>query len=130
MGIRRLLATSAFACAAMLAAATTAAADGPRAPRAMLRLTITADVVVGTGVTLTCSPTGGNHANAAKACASLRRAGGNLNRLPRELKFCTMQYAPVIAAAHGYWYGKPVAWQRKFGNRCELDSATGWVFRF
>lgn len=136
MGIRRLLTTSVLAVATVLAGAMTAGAapaepDQPtqRPPRASLQLTLIAGQAV-TGRTLTCGPDGGSHRHAARACALLRRAGGDPDKVQGRPRPCTTEYMPVRATANGHWQGRPVAWERVYGNRCELDVATIWVFRF
>jgi hypothetical protein len=133
MRIRRLLTTSAVTVSTVLAAATMAAAaphqPDPRPPRAALELTITVGSDID-GTTLVCGPDGGTHRHAGRACAMLRWARGDLNRLPSRPRVCTLEYLPVRATAHGHWRGRVVSWTRVYGNRCELDAATTWVFRF
>ncbi|WP_240136350.1 subtilase-type protease inhibitor [Streptomyces sp. MUM 178J] len=83
------------------------------------------------GVLLTCHPEpGGPHPDPAGACEAVSGAKGDFARLPGDPHLCTKEYDPVIARAVGIWNGKPVAWQKIYPNPCELDAATGTVFRF
>ncbi|MFJ8732699.1 SSI family serine proteinase inhibitor [Streptomyces bauhiniae] len=41
---------------------------------------------------------------------------------------CPLIYAPVRARAHGRWNGRPVEYDRTYGNACELRAETGDVF--
>ncbi|MFD9127633.1 SSI family serine proteinase inhibitor [Kitasatospora sp. NPDC059571] len=73
---------------------------------------------------------GGGHPAAARACAELAAAGGDLDRLPRGSALCPMVYQPVTAAADGLWDGRRVHWSQEFANACILRRATGTVFAF
>lgn len=117
---------------ALLTTGTLAAADDRRPPRATMNLTIMGEVGTGrvANAKLTCDPSGGGHPKAAAACAELNEVGGDLNRMPDQQVMCTMEYAPVTAAARGHWRGKVVTWQREFSNRCVMNAATGSVFQF
>ncbi|HEV2784625.1 MAG TPA: SSI family serine proteinase inhibitor [Actinophytocola sp.] len=81
---------------------------------------------------LRCHPPGGAHPNAAKACADLDAAGGDLDLLPGdpEAQLCTLEYRPVMAAARGTWRGRPIRWSHEYGNNCAMRAATGPVFAF
>nr|GID84641.1 protease [Actinoplanes derwentensis] len=81
-------------------------------------------------VRLTCGPTGGGHPRADEACAVLRRIGGDPARLEGGDSLCVLLYQPVTARLHGTWRGRPVKWQRTYGNSCEMSRATGVLFQF
>jgi hypothetical protein len=100
------------------------------APRTHLVVSVVADAGWARAVTLDCSPAGGGHPKAAKACAALKDAGGKPNRLERHHDACTQEFAPVDAAIDGKWKGRTVRWTRHFANTCQLIRATGVVFRF
>lgn len=117
-----------LAVAAAVAVPATAHADGPAANRLILAVS-TAEGTRSVA-TLRCGPAGGTHPAAAKACAAIARARGDLTRLPARAGFCTMQYAPVTATAAGRWAGQRVWYRRTFGNACELALTTGPVFAF
>lgn len=112
--------------AAAAAAVPTVASAAPSRDR--LVLSVTAANGTRTMATLRCNPVGGTHPVAASACAAIASARGDLARLPADEGFCTMQYAPVTAAAVGQWAGKPVRFRQRFGNACELSLRTGAVF--
>ncbi|WP_037671667.1 subtilase-type protease inhibitor [Streptomyces griseus] len=114
------------AAALLLATATPVAAS----PGDWLYLTLTrggASVDDSRGTLLLCDPPQG-HPRAADACAQLRRAGGDIGRIPAKDAICTMQYAPVTVHARGTWDGRPVAYERTFSNGCVLAARTGSVF--
>ncbi|GIH52265.1 Subtilisin inhibitor-like [Microbispora rosea] len=80
---------------------------------------------------LNCSPVGGSHPSAEKACAWLNRAGVDPSALRvNAAEPCTMIYAPVTVTASGIWDGKYFQFGRTFGNDCELKSAAGALFDF
>ncbi|MEU8178143.1 SSI family serine proteinase inhibitor [Microbispora hainanensis] len=80
---------------------------------------------------LNCSPVGGSHPSAEKACAWLNRAGVDPSALRvNAAEPCTMIYAPVTVTASGIWDGKYFQFRRTFGNDCELKSAAGALFDF
>jgi hypothetical protein len=82
-------------------------------------------------VTLTCNPDGGTHPHPARACSSLRDAGGDFKRLPPDsTTACTFVYQPVQAYATGHWRGRPVAFTHTYGNRCSAGVESGHVFDF
>ncbi|CAM5638948.1 Protease inhibitor SIL-V5 OS=Streptomyces alboniger OX=132473 GN=CP975_01650 PE=3 SV=1 [Streptomyces alboniger] len=83
------------------------------------------------GVLLRCEPEpAGRHPHAARACAEIAGAAGDLDRLPRAARPCTKKHDPVTASAAGAHRGREVNWVKVFPNRCELEAATGSVFRF
>ncbi|WP_267243317.1 subtilase-type protease inhibitor [Streptomyces sp. PR69] len=83
------------------------------------------------GVLLTCHPEpSGPHPDAVGACEAVSEAEGDFARLPGDPQICTKEYDPVTARAVGVWKGQTVAWQKTYPNPCELDAATGAVFRF
>ncbi|MFF8914086.1 SSI family serine proteinase inhibitor [Streptomyces sp. NPDC015032] len=83
------------------------------------------------GVELFCPPApDARHPEAAAACAAIDEAAGDLDALPGDPHLCTKEHDPVTATATGQWDGRPVAWRKTFPNACELDAATGPVFRF
>jgi hypothetical protein len=88
-------------------------------------------------VTLTCGPDGGTHPTPKAACDSLRRVGGNFNRLPNVPGGgCPAIFDPHLARATGYWQQSPtgpvivVDYSETFGNRCRAAIGTDNVFRF
>lgn len=117
---------------AQAAGAPTQAPDTASAPKSQLFLTVSeSDDTWIRGVQLRCEPKpSGRHPHAALACAEITRAAGDLNALPRLKRPCTKKYDPVTASAHGSHKGRGVSWVKIFPNRCELDVATGSVFRF
>ncbi|MET7614061.1 SSI family serine proteinase inhibitor [Streptomyces seoulensis] len=128
--MNRLTRTAALAATLMatclLAPGTTAhAASGD-----WLSLTVTRPGTDGAGsraALLLCDPPQG-HPKAAEACAELTAANGDFSRLGDKDTLCTLVYAPVRARARGSWHGKPVSYDRTFGNACELRAETGDVF--
>ncbi|GAA3089296.1 SSI family serine proteinase inhibitor [Streptomyces rectiviolaceus] len=83
------------------------------------------------GVLLDCvTQRPGHHPHAAEACAAIDGAGGDFDALPAKSGICTKQYAPVTVSATGTHRGKPVSWNKTYGNACEMGYATGAVFRF
>ncbi|NYI93912.1 hypothetical protein HNR12_000189 [Streptomonospora nanhaiensis] len=123
-----------LALAAGLAAATLASTPAQAAaePRSRLELTVeNGDASTRTSTTLDCHPAGGTHPEAARACAALETAGGDFDRLGtarQQQVVCTLQYDPVRLSATGTWKGRPVEWQKEFGNACEAQGATDGVF--
>ncbi|MEU1528939.1 SSI family serine proteinase inhibitor [Streptomyces fagopyri] len=89
----------------------------------------TGDGMHGTrGALLLCDPPQG-HPHAARACAELVAAEGDIDRIPdRPGALCPMIYAPVTAAARGAWDGRPVTYTHTFANSCAMGAATGAVF--
>ncbi|MFC7532693.1 SSI family serine proteinase inhibitor [Actinoplanes sp. GCM10030250] len=109
--------------AALLSTASPAVA----APRSTFSLSYTGATTV---VRLTCDPTGGGHPQPARACASLRRAGADPAKLQAGDSMCILLYKPVTARLKGTWRGKPVKWEKTYGNSCEMNRATGVLFDF
>ncbi|MFI9272941.1 SSI family serine proteinase inhibitor [Kitasatospora sp. NPDC052896] len=115
-------------------AAAAPAADTP-APDALV-LTLTGDSSQNVAqwertVLLSCQPSfGGDHPDAAAACAGLAGVQGDFAALPVAHTFCPELYLPVTAAAEGFWEGQPVSYQQTFTNQCDMLRATGQVFDF
>ncbi|MGW0904505.1 SSI family serine proteinase inhibitor [Streptomyces sp. NPDC002853] len=84
------------------------------------------------GVLLDCvTQRPAHHPHAAAACAAIDKAGGDFDALPTTKSgICTKQYAPVTVSATGLHRGKPVSWNKTYGNACEMGYSTGAVFRF
>ncbi|MGW0814378.1 SSI family serine proteinase inhibitor [Streptomyces viridiviolaceus] len=76
---------------------------------------------------LQCDPPRG-HAEAARACADLDAAQGDLHRIPLRDTYCPMVYAPVTAEARGQWRGRSVEYKETFPNTCVMTARTGAVF--
>jgi hypothetical protein len=122
------------------AAVAVAPAPGPRqpagynggaaTPRARLTLTYMAEAGYAAAVKLTCNPAGGGHPEAAQACATLRTAGADPEKIKPARVMCMMLYAPITAEITGVWRGVPVEWTHKYGNSCEMTRATGVLFKF
>ncbi|MBW8736669.1 MAG: serine protease [Streptomyces turgidiscabies] len=74
-----------------------------------------------------CDPPQG-HAQAARACAELARADGDIGGIPPRKILCPMLYAPVTVHARGEWNGRAREYDRTFSNACELGARTGAVF--
>lgn len=81
-------------------------------------------------VELFCGPDGGSHPRVAEACVALAAADGDPAGLPPSDGLCYQLHRPVMASAAGAWRGRPVQWERRFGNECALELATGPVFAF
>lgn len=103
---------------------------GAATPRARLTLTYMADAGFASAVKLTCGPDGGGHPEAAQACATLRTAGADPEKIKPARIMCMMIYAPVTAEITGVWRGAPITWTHKYGNSCEMTRATGVLFKF
>lgn len=80
-------------------------------------------------VTLRCGPPGGDHPEAARACADLAESGGAFAHAP-DGRMCTAVHAPVVARAAGRWHGRTVRFRAEYGNDCAMRSRTGAVFAF
>ncbi|GAB2702336.1 subtilase-type protease inhibitor [Kitasatospora kifunensis] len=82
-------------------------------------------------VLLSCQPgVGGDHPDAAAACAGLTGVQGDFADLPVAHSVCPDLYLPVTAAAQGFWNGQPLSYQQTFTNQCDLIRATGQIFNF
>ncbi|MEU6574242.1 subtilase-type protease inhibitor [Streptomyces sp. NPDC046805] len=107
------------------------AATPAQFPGTWLDLTVTRGETVSgdaRGTLLTCLPPQG-HPHAAKACAELDAAHGDIGALPPNHDvLCPMIYAPVTVQAYGVWQGRPVAFRHTFSNACEMAARTGAVF--
>ncbi|MFI6166986.1 SSI family serine proteinase inhibitor [Nocardia sp. NPDC051052] len=127
--LRRIFATACFVVVALGLAS--CSSDDPKTPKSTLNLTVTpaAPGSAPTHVTLTCEPTGGDHANAEAACTALAAVGGDFDKLTGDpTAVCVQVYEPVDAAVTGTWQGKQVDWRKVFGNKCELSARTTPVF--
>ncbi|MFJ4006320.1 SSI family serine proteinase inhibitor [Streptomyces sp. NPDC090023] len=128
--MNRLTRTAALAATLMatclLAPGTTAhAASGD-----WLSLTVTRPGTTGGGTRaalLLCDPPQG-HPKAIEACAELAATDGDFSRLGDPDTLCPLIYAPVRAHAHGRWNGRPIEFERTFGNACQLRAESGDVF--
>ncbi|WP_245674194.1 MULTISPECIES: SSI family serine proteinase inhibitor [Actinoplanes] len=115
--------------------AAAAALVGPASPAAaaeksQITLTYMAKAGYATAVRLTCDPVGGAHPRAAEACAELARTGADPDKREADPTMCMMLYQPVTAQLAGSWRGRTVAWERTYGNTCEMNRATGVLFTF
>jgi hypothetical protein len=119
------IATVATATAVLAAAVPALAASGSQ-----LTLSVTADAGWARAVVLWCGPAGGPHPSAGQACAALKTVDGHIRRLEPAQTVCTLQLAPVTAAATGSWKGRKVSFSHTYGNTCEMTRATGVIFRF
>ncbi|WP_371663299.1 SSI family serine proteinase inhibitor [Streptomyces sp. NBC_00280] len=79
------------------------------------------------GTLVLCDPPQG-HAQAARACAELAAADGDIGGIPPRKTLCPMLYSPVTVHAEGEWNGRPLEYDRTFSNGCELGARTGAVF--
>ncbi|MEU1194059.1 SSI family serine proteinase inhibitor [Streptomyces sp. NPDC005859] len=126
---RALPAAAALLLAAGAAPAHAVSHDG--LPGNWLQLTVTRGDVRSSdsrGTLLLCDPPQG-HSRAAEACDVLARADGNVEALAGDgSRICPLIYAPVTVRAQGQWNGRPVDYQRTFGNDCEREALTGAVF--
>ncbi|MDT4992935.1 MAG: hypothetical protein QOH97_2827 [Actinoplanes sp.] len=95
-----------------------------------LVLSYLAEAGYAAAVKLTCDPPGGGHPRPADACRTLRRAGGRPDDIRAAPTMCMMIYAPITAEVTGLWRGGRIAWRHNYGNRCELNRATGDLFAF
>jgi hypothetical protein len=125
--IRTILAA---AMGAVLTGAGAVAAHGAVRPRTDLTLAYMAEAGYATAVTLRCDPPGGAHPKPLAACRTLRTVGGRPARLKPARSMCTMIYAPITAQITGKWRGKKISWSKTYGNTCEMNRATGVLFRF
>ncbi|MEU9735364.1 SSI family serine proteinase inhibitor [Streptomyces sp. NPDC048002] len=126
----RALGVLAAACLLAAAALPARAADRETIPGNWLYLTLTTGDSRSSdtrGTLLMCDPPQG-HTRAAEACEALTGVDGDIARLTPRDAVCAMLYAPVTARAEGRWNGEPVAYERQFGNPCELQALTGAVF--
>lgn len=119
-----------WGCAAMMLVGAIAVAPSASATEEPSFLVLSVQAQDNTSVaTLRCDPPGGSHSNAAAACATLAAAGGDFSKLAGQPGTnCTRISDPVTAQARGQYRGAPVAFQRTYPNRCELDRQTAPVF--
>ncbi|GAA2426121.1 SSI family serine proteinase inhibitor [Streptomyces glaucus] len=128
----RALRSGLLTAAALLAACATpasATAGGAHAGT-WLHLTVTrgeTPSAVTRGALLRCDPPQG-HPRAARACAELGTANGDIAGLRPQDAHCPMVYAPVTAHARGQWRGRPVEYTATFPNGCVMAARTGSVF--
>ncbi|WP_414169653.1 subtilase-type protease inhibitor [Streptoverticillium reticulum] len=130
----------------LAAAGTTAASAAPAtgahtqslyAPSALVLTVGQGDDAASAGiqraVTLNCTPgPSGTHPAAKAACADLRSAGGDFEKLTtvKTGVLCTKEWNPVIVTAQGVWEGQRVNFDKVFGNPCEMKAAKGTLFEF
>lgn len=70
--------------------------------------------------TLKCAPPGGDHPDAAKACASLAKAKHPFRPTPKK-QMCTQIYGgPQQATIKGTWHGEKVSATYSRKNGCEI----------
>ncbi|MEB8341160.1 SSI family serine proteinase inhibitor [Streptomyces endophyticus] len=125
------VAAAALLSLAAAAPAAHAATAGPEQSRGLFLTVSGSENTWVRGVRLNCAPQpSGHHPHAAEACEALDAVDGDLDALPVEQQICTKEYDPVTVAAIGTYRGKAIAWHKTFGNACELDASTGYVFRF
>ncbi|MCQ9129719.1 MULTISPECIES: subtilase-type protease inhibitor [Streptomyces] len=131
--------TAATVCGSLTGPALAAPAAAPTSLYAPSALVLTvghgdsaATVDAARAVTLNCAPTpSGTHPSAARACAELRAAGGDLDLLAGPGgAVCTRQYDPVVVTVDGVWQGKRVDFERTFANECVKNAAVSSLFAF
>jgi hypothetical protein len=138
---RIVIAASALVAATALSPATPAAAAGPpamplpapaaqQAKRTDLTLSYMAEAGYAAAVKLRCDPIGGAHPKPIQACDTLKKVGGDPDRLRPARIMCMLIYAPVTAEITGTWKGRKIDWSKTYGNSCEMSRATGVLFRF
>ena len=131
-------AAAAVAVAAGLGLAALAAAPAASAGAAVGQLTLSitqldmyGQPVGTTTVTLTCEPTGGDHPDAAAACADLVAANGDIYNIPPVSSSGCKAPSSVEFDASGTWNGQPDTYAAKGPSRCVLVAQTGGhVFNF
>ncbi|MFC8126928.1 SSI family serine proteinase inhibitor [Streptomyces sp. NPDC057302] len=131
--LRRPVVATAVALISLAVAAPAHAAEGTAPARSKgVFLTVTGqDNAWVRGVLLDCvTQRPAHHPHAADACAAIDKAHGDFDALAAKPGMCTKQYAPVTVSATGSHRGRPVSWNKTFGNACEMDLSTGAVFRF
>lgn len=83
------------------------------------------------GVVLHCPPgPEDRHPDAAGACAALDEAAGDFDALAGEPRPCPYAYDPVTVTAEGTGPDGAVDWRHTYPSACDMDAATGPVFRF
>ncbi|MEW2491164.1 SSI family serine proteinase inhibitor [Streptomyces sp. NPDC048411] len=83
------------------------------------------------GIGLQCPLTfPSHHPKAAKACAALNEAGGDLDELPGNPHPCLLIHDPVTVTAQGTYNGATVDWRRTYPNACVMEASAGPVFDF
>ncbi|WP_018348672.1 SSI family serine proteinase inhibitor [Longispora albida] len=86
-----------------------------------------------TETTLTCSPSGGTHADPQGACHDLLSVNGDWEQLKlindNPGTMCPMVYEPVKVAVVGTYAGVGrIAYQGEVGNACQFATSYGRVF--
>jgi hypothetical protein len=116
----------------MLAATQLPASPMPAAPvkRTALTLSYAADAGYAAAIKLGCDPATGLHPEKKQACAVLKKVSGRPDRLTPARTMCMMIYQPVRADITGTWKGRRVKWSKTYGNKCEMNRATGVLFAF
>jgi lipoprotein-anchoring transpeptidase ErfK/SrfK len=95
-----------------------------------LTLGYMAEAGYASALVLTCFPPGGLHPNRVQACNTLKKVHGKPSNLKPAYTMCMMIYAPITAQISGTWEGTKISWSKKYGNVCEMNRATGVLFRF
>jgi ABC-type Fe3+-hydroxamate transport system substrate-binding protein len=73
-------------------------------------------------MTLKCDPAGGDHPQAAQACAVLDKAGATVFKPVPKSRVCSMLYGgPQTATVKGNYLGKAVNATFKRTNGCEVE---------
>ena len=109
----------------------TAAAAGPAGKKKTdLELSYQADAGYAAALKLRCGPPGGPHPKPAAACRTLTRVHGQPDKIKAAPTICLLVYAPITAEITGRWRGHKIAWKRTYGNKCEMNRATGVLFTF
>lgn len=128
----RVVVVAAMAAMAVVSAAGLAAGTNAVPQYSPLSLIVTGSAGQVTTASLACNPDSGSIRHPKLACAELTAVGGNFDKLTTDLQLlCPDNYAPVTAKAVGSWDGQPVDWSsREYSNICQLQRATGSVFKF
>lgn len=125
----RALLSSALVVGSLLAGGSAVGA-APQEPSVLHLSTETGNLKKHEETVLNCHPAGGPHKNAARACADLEEANGNIQAVSAPMRACTMEYRPVKATMHGSWKGRKVEFTQTYENPCVLETQTGAVFDF
>jgi hypothetical protein len=81
-------------------------------------------------ITLKCEPTGGNHAEAEEACASLDAVDGDFDALMSRNTICPDVYQPVTIEVGGSWRGEAMDFEHTYANLCFAYDESDGVFKF
>lgn len=111
------------ACGADEPAADVPAGEPPRATGSDLTITVVpADGAPSRVMTLTCDPPGGDHPNAAAACARLTQTDGGVFEPVPAGRACTEIYGgPQTATVTGTYEGRDLDASFSRENGCEID---------